>query len=227
MSEAARAWESGGTLKKRSGKFGRRVGQSPSAAAFCHGDEQCYVAAMGDTVRFSIVTAAAGTPEVYLPLADPKHDRNFMRAVREDRVLSLKQEPTGTRKDFGAVGFVEEKFVSYLIFAKSLRQFAGKRVVGIKYDTLRPAEMTTPRAHTVSARGRSTKPKPKTKPRPKRFTATVRITATNEVQVTVMALDEKQARSRAEDAARRRKTFSPTKVEAELLDLHPQSTAGN
>ena len=55
-----------------------------------------------------------------------------MALVREERVLSLKQEPTGTKKDFGTVGFLQEKYVSYLIFPKPLTPFAGKRVVGIK-----------------------------------------------------------------------------------------------
>lgn len=71
---------------------------------------------MPGTVRFSAVVQASGKPEVYLPLADPKHDRGFMRAVRQHRVMSLKQEPTATKKDFSIVGFVEEKYVSYLIF---------------------------------------------------------------------------------------------------------------
>src|SRR5687768_9474237 len=104
---------------------------------------------MGETVRFTEVVKIAGPPEIYLPLADPKHDRNFMRAVKDQRVLSLKQEPTGTKKDFGTVGFVREKFVSYLIFPKSLARFEGRRVIGIKYDTLHQAEFSTPRVGAV------------------------------------------------------------------------------
>ena len=98
---------------------------------------------MADTVRFSAVLRSSGEPKVYLPLVDPKQDRNFMRSVREKRVLSLKQEPTGTKKDFGTVGFVEEKYVSYLVFPKSLIAFVGKRIVGVKYDTLRQADVTS------------------------------------------------------------------------------------
>src|SRR5215210_7440874 len=101
---------------------------------------------MGETVRYSEVLKSAGAPEVYLPLSDPKHDANFMRAVREVRVLSLKQEPTGTKKDFGTVGYLPERFVSYLIFPKSLKSFEGRRVIGIKYDTLSEAEVSTPKA---------------------------------------------------------------------------------
>jgi hypothetical protein len=173
---------------------------------------------MGGTVRFSELVKMIGTPEVYLPLSDPKHDRPFMRAVREERVLSLKQEPTGTKKDFGTVGYLPERYVSYLIFPKSLSTFKGQRVIGIKYDTLNEASLSTPKA-SVAASSRSTKPKPppKPEPRPRSFTASVRLTATNEVEVTVEALNEKEARTKAVDAARRRADFTSAEVEAKLL----------
>src|SRR5688572_9975583 len=155
---------------------------------------------MGETVRFSEIMKAGGTPEIYLPLSDPKHDRDFMRAVREDRVLSIKQEPTGTRKDFGIVGFVPEKYVSYLIFPRSLKPFEGRRVIGIKYDALRQTQLSTEHA-SASPRSRSVKPKP----RPKRFTATVRLTSTREVKVSVRAFDEEEARRKAEESARQQR----------------------
>jgi hypothetical protein len=179
---------------------------------------------MGETVRFSEVVTTAGAPEVYLPLSDPKHDRNFMRAVREDRALSLKQEPAGTKKDFGTVGYLPERFVTFLIFPKPLTAFKGKRVVGIKYDTFSQASLSTPRSAT-SARGRSTKPKPpsKPKPRPKRFVATVRLVATKEVRVTVEAMDAKEARPKALSAARRDADLSAAPVDAELLRVKTES----
>jgi hypothetical protein len=184
-----------------------------------HGGTAVLNSGMGKTVRFTEVVEAAGTPEIYLPLANPKEDRNFMRAVKDQRVLSLKQEPTGTKKDFGTVGFVREKFISYLIFPKSLARFEGQRVVGIKYDTLREADLSAPRSST-SRRGRSTKPKPpspKPKPRPKRFTATVRITETNDVTVTVEAWNEKEARTKAEREAHEHTTPSHARTKTELL----------
>ncbi len=66
-------------------------------------------------VRFASVVAVAGKPEVYLPLFDPKQDRAFMRALKENRVLSVRQEPTSTRADFGTVGFDEKvHYVAHL-----------------------------------------------------------------------------------------------------------------
>ena len=181
---------------------------------------------MGETIRFSAVVKNAGTPEVYLPLSEPKRDRRFMRAVREDRVLSLKQEPTGTKKDFGTVGYLREPHLSYLIFPKPLTQLKGKRVVGIKYDALREASLSTPKPSVV-ARGRSTKPaapSKKPKPRPKRFAAIVRLTATNDVQITVEAMNEKEARAKAVNAARDEGDLSDADWNAKLLRLRTQPT---
>ena len=171
---------------------------------------------MAETVRFSELVKAAGLPEVYLPLTDPRHDREFMRAVRSDRVLSLKQEPTGTRKDFGTVGFLEEKFVSCLVFPRSLAKFKNRRVVGIKYDQIRKSAPGTP---ATARRDRSIRPKPppKPKPRPKRFNATVRLIRTSEVRVTVRAFSESDARQKAEAEARRRHPRTKPRVDAEVL----------
>jgi hypothetical protein len=179
---------------------------------------------MGETIRFSEVVKRAGAPEVYLPLSEPKRDRHFMRAVREDRVLSLKQEPTGKKKDFGIVGYLRERHVSYLIFPKPLTRLKGQRVVGIKYDALRETSLITPKPNTM-ARGRSTKPAAppkKPKPRPKRFAAIVRLTATNDVQITVEAMNEKEARTKAVSAARDQGNLSDADWDAKLLQLRTQ-----
>lgn len=173
---------------------------------------------MARTVRFTEVVKTAGKPELYLPLSDPKQDRAFMRAVRDQRVLSLKQEPTGTRKDFGTIGFVAERYVTYLIFPKPLTPFADKRVVGIKYDAVDTGTVVTPQANPTLAK-RSTAPKPKPKPRPKRFTATVRVTSTNELKVSVKAFNEAEARSKAEEEAQKKVRAPARAIEAELLSL--------
>lgn len=176
---------------------------------------------MAAAVRFTEVVKAAGEPEVYLPLADPKEDRNFMRAVGEQRVLSLKQQPTGSKKDFGSVGFLEEKYVTYLIFPKALTAFAGKRVVGINYETVQQADVTTSKAAPASMKrdSKPAAPKPKPKLRPKKFTATVRVTTTNEVKVTLTAFDETEARSKAERQAQKKVRSPARAVEAEMLTL--------
>jgi hypothetical protein len=185
---------------------------------------------MSETVRFSAVMAACGTPEVYLPLADPRRDKAFLRAVREQRVVTLKQEPTGTRKDFGVIGFHEEKHVSYLIFPRPLAQFKGQRVVGIKYDVLRQAPVATPRAPAGSTR-RAARPSrkaitPKPVPKPQRFVARVRVTAKAELEVTVRALNQKEARARAREEARARADFSAADVETNVRSLEKEPAHG-
>jgi hypothetical protein len=97
---------------------------------------------MGKAVRFAALIKAFGQPSVYLPLVAPREDKEFMRAVKERRVLTIHQEPTSTRKDAGTVGFLEEKFVTYLVLSKSLKDFDGARVVGIKYDVLEAASVS-------------------------------------------------------------------------------------
>jgi hypothetical protein len=173
---------------------------------------------MAKTVRFSELVNNAGSPEIYLPLADPRRDRDFMRAVNSDRVLSLKQQPTGTRKDFGIVGFLQDRFVSYLVFSKSLANFKNCRVVGIKYDQVRQAALKAPRN---AKRDRSIRPKPspKPKPRPKRFDATVRLTKTSEVRVRVRAFDENEARRKAESEARNGHQQTAPEIETKVITL--------
>jgi hypothetical protein len=189
---------------------------------------------MPNTVRFSVVLQASGEPEVYLPLTHPRSDRQFMQAVREHRVLSLKQEPTGSKKDFATVGFLEEKFVSYLVFPKSLEAFEDKRVIGIKYDRLQAAEVTTPRGGSEQRPPRirtasternfvPTPREPKPKPSPPQFTATVRCTATEEVTVTVEARDQKEARGKAEEAAKSKGNWAAARLETKVIRLRREA----
>lgn len=185
------------------------------------------------TVRFSVVVGSCGAPEVYLPLSDPKHDKGFMRAVKDQRVVTLKQEPTGTKKDFGTVGFLEERYVTYLVFPKSLKDFAEKRIVGIKYDELQQASIATPAEG--AARKAVAKPKmkverrerkplpppPPPKPKPRLYEARVRLTAVIEVDVPVRALDEREARDKVLEAARAKADFKHAQPEITLISLRP------
>jgi len=92
------------------------------------------------TARFTKIVEAAGKPEVISLWTKPEPDKNFMKAVRENRVMSIKQETVGSSKDFGLAGFLREKNVSYLVFPKSLKKFESRRIVGIKYDLIETPE---------------------------------------------------------------------------------------
>jgi hypothetical protein len=187
---------------------------------------------MASTIRFSAVTAACGTPEVYLPLTDPRHDKQFMRAVKEQRVVTVKQEPTGTKKDFGVFGFLEEKYVTYLVFPKSLKRFGDKRIVGIKYEELQRAPVATAKNKTGPVRSASRKrpslkvlptAKPKSQPpappKPKEFTARIRLTAVIESTVTVKALTAREAHGNAIDAARQSADFTSANPQVSIISL--------
>lgn len=116
------------------------------------------------TVRFTEVVKKSGAPEAYTLWTAPKEDAHFQKAVRENRVLSVHQETVGTKADYGEVGEHHDGPTQLLIFPKSLRTFAGRRVVGVKYDLLEESGEPEPAPQAAPA-----KPKAKARtPKPKR-----------------------------------------------------------
>lgn len=114
------------------------------------------------TARFRDIVAKAGQPEIVTLWQEPKKNPAFQRAQREQRVMSVHQTVTSTKKDFGEVGYVAGANITYLVFPKSLKAFAGRRIVGIDYSLLVPAEKAT------SKNPRTSGAKPKAEPRKKR-----------------------------------------------------------
>ena len=53
------------------------------------------------------------------------------RKSRKARVMTILKSESGT--DFGIVGFKESREARYLIFPKSLKRFAEKRIIGIDW----------------------------------------------------------------------------------------------
>jgi hypothetical protein len=155
----------------------------------------------GASARFAALVKAAGQPHVVTLWTRPEEDREFMKAVRGHRVLTVRQENTGTRKDHGEVGFVREGSNVYLVFPKSVKDFEGKRVIGIKYDLLAEAK---PRGPARSARRERRKgpaaPRkkeaPAAKPEP-RFAVEVERTAAARMTVEVTAKTAALARELA------------------------------
>jgi hypothetical protein len=86
------------------------------------------------TLRFAKLVEAAGQPHVLTLWTEPGKDSELQKAVRENRVLTVEQPPTGTKKDLGKIGFHRDANVSYLIFPKRLPKQSETKVVGIKYD---------------------------------------------------------------------------------------------
>src|ERR1051325_143053 len=156
------------------------------------------------TVRFAKVVETAGTPEVISLWTKPERDQRFMTAVRQNRVMTIKQQTVGSAKDFGLVGFLREKNVSYLIFPRSLKPFQDCRVVEIIYDLIKTSE---PLGHVIKPdrrlnANRTRKNKPAARQtravkHAKRFKILIRFSAPAQVQQTLQADSKKQAKSLA------------------------------
>jgi hypothetical protein len=115
------------------------------------------------SARFATIVEKCGKPEAYLLLMDPAKDRTFQAAVKAQRVMTVLQEAVGTKTDRGEIGYQPGRNRQFLIFPKSLRAFAGRAVVGIKYDLLTSPEV--PKSQRAPA---PAKPKPKAKAKPAR-----------------------------------------------------------
>lgn len=87
------------------------------------------------TARFTDVIAESGKPESYVLWRKPADDSRLKRLVAQNHVMTVRRADGGA--DFGEIGLHEEKGASYLAFPKSLKQFAGKRIVGIKWELVR------------------------------------------------------------------------------------------
>ena len=87
------------------------------------------------TGRFSQVIENCGNPQVYTLWQKPSADRHLQTQIKENRVMTILKSESGT--DFGIVGFKESREARYLIFPKSLKRFAEKRIIGIDWSRVR------------------------------------------------------------------------------------------
>ena len=83
------------------------------------------------TARFSQIIESCGKPQVYTLWQKPSADRHLQAQIKKTRVMTILKSESGT--DFGIVGLKESKQARYLIFPKSLKRFAAKRIVGIDW----------------------------------------------------------------------------------------------
>ena len=130
-----------------------------------------------ETVRFSRVVEEAGQPETYTLWMPPDRDKVFAKLLRQNRVMTVHQETTGSKADYGTVGYTEDRHRSLLVFHRSLKRFAGQRIIGIKYDELQGATVqehspvvasAVPRRSPAPARKTKEKKPPGEKPAPKK-----------------------------------------------------------
>ena len=87
------------------------------------------------TTRFSRTVEKCGKPQVYTLWQKPSADRHLQAQIKKSRVMTILKSERGT--DFGIVGFKESREARYLIFPKSLKRFAEKRIIGIDWTLVR------------------------------------------------------------------------------------------
>ncbi len=87
------------------------------------------------TIRFSQIVKKCDKPDVYTLWEKPAADRRFQTQLRNNRVMTVQKSDSGT--DFGIIGFKERKGATYLVFPRSLKQFADRRVIGIDWTLVR------------------------------------------------------------------------------------------
>ena len=87
------------------------------------------------TARFSQVVEDSGKPQVYTVWQKPSADRHLQAQIKKNRVMTILKTESGT--DFGITSFKESKDARYLIFPKSLKRFAEKRIIGIDWALVR------------------------------------------------------------------------------------------
>jgi len=83
------------------------------------------------TTRFSQIIEKCGKPQVYTLWQKTSIDRHLQAQIKKSRVMTILKSDSGT--DFGIVGFKESKEARYLVFPKSLKRFAEKRIIGIDW----------------------------------------------------------------------------------------------
>lgn len=109
---------------------------------------------MPKQIRFNKLVQKAGKPEPMTLWTKPKDNPAFMKAIKENRIVTVFQKPTGAKKDFGLGGFHQEQFATYLVFPKPLPKLGEVQVIGIKYDLLQEQ----PESRTVGKKVESPKP---------------------------------------------------------------------
>jgi hypothetical protein len=95
-------------------------------------------------VRFDALVKLSGQAQQVTLWVKPQEDREFMRAVKQNRVVTVVQRNVGTKKDYGLVGFFQRPKAGYLVFPKALPYPAETKVVGIKYARVAERETGGP-----------------------------------------------------------------------------------
>jgi hypothetical protein len=103
-------------------------------------------------VRFAQLVKAAGMPYAATLWTEPGKDPEFKKAIKENRVVTVRNVNVGTKKDRGVVGFLQGPNATYLIFPKALPMAEGTGVIGLKFEDLAEAPVHDPVKVKTAAR---------------------------------------------------------------------------
>jgi hypothetical protein len=93
------------------------------------------------------VVERSGRPRIHTLWTKPEADREFMRARKANRVMTVENLSNGSAA-FGVIGFDHKRGHQFLVFPKPLEPFAGARVVGVKFDLVdQPAPLVPGSRH--------------------------------------------------------------------------------
>lgn len=120
------------------------------------------------SVRFTEVVKHCGRPESYVILTDPAKDKELQAALKAQKVMTVFQASPGGKADHGEVGLEAGPGRQFLVFPKSLSAYAGRPVIGIKYDLLDTEKTAEKKPPAKPAKApKSKKPLRVAEPRPK------------------------------------------------------------
>jgi hypothetical protein len=181
---------------------------------------------MPKTIRFTNLVAKSGKPQTAALWTKPNDNPIFLKAVRENRVLTVIQKPTGTQKDFGIMRFVQEQFALYLVFPKPLPKATEARVIGINYELI--AEAAPNQSKERTAKKETATPRlrvPQTleqKPIQKQFRITIVRSGREEVALMVRGQNIHEVEKTALQMVKR-KTFQPQGILDEIKAIAEMS----
>ena len=110
------------------------------------------------TVRFSEVVNSSGKPDTHLLLIAPAKDKTLQAAIKSNRIMTVYQGSGSTKSDYGTIGFVEGSSRQFLVFPQTLKSFADRRVIGIKYDLLESMPVSGDETTVKPKSGKASKP---------------------------------------------------------------------
>lgn len=149
---------------------------------------------MPKEIRFSKLVERSGKPATATLWTRPDENPALLKALKENRVLTVSSHPGAGKRDFGQIGFHPQRSAVYLVFPKALPQ-TDIRVVGINYDLIEEPVPEFPAKFPMKSKPRARQTR--AGPPEKQFRIIIERTAIVDSVSVVKAQNERQARAKA------------------------------